>query len=115
MSYEELIKDIINKDHVNKLYNENDLPNIINGIKLLIICEHEVVDDCALTINVTQFLHYSSTDVAFYFNANRKQSKLREYHNKIIKKMKIGNDHNIFVETVLENDQKIVKEPVKKI
>ena len=61
MSYENLIKDIINKDHVNKLYNENDLPNIINGIKVLIVNEYDV-DDYDLTINYWNCIQKGTTD-----------------------------------------------------
>ena len=95
--YNELIKANIKSEHANKFYNEDDLPQIINSMKEYILKQY-VIEDCELTLEITQYLYYSSKDNSFYFNSNKKQTKLREYHNKILNKI------NIFVNTGIDTE-----------
>jgi putative phage-type endonuclease len=108
---ENVIKACIKKHHLNKSYNDENLSDIITGIKTEIQSQCEF-DDIKLSIMIMQYLYYQSKDGTFYFNSNKKQAKLREYHTKIIKKIN-KEDPNIFVDTqeVLPKDIEVENKP----
>ena len=82
------IKKYIKNEHINKSYNEDDVSNIILKINENVSKECNNNDPILIT-EIIQYLYYSSKDSTFYFNPNKKQIKLREYHNKIINKLNI--------------------------
>ncbi len=98
--YENVIVNLIETTHNNKLYTEAELPNIINLIKENVL-QHHNVEEQIITFSMMKYLHYSGKENSFYFNSKRTQIIQKEYHKKILKNIQ----PNIFIDTSTNNEK----------
>jgi len=101
--HETKVKEIIASSHDGKLYQDNELPQIISAIVVEAKKECDIEDEKITTI-VTQYLYFSSKDGKYYFNFKRRQTKKTEYHQKILNSVK---------DTTLHIDNISTFEPIK--
>lgn len=71
--YETKVKDCIKSQYDGKFYTNNELPEIINAISMILKTEYNVDDTTSNTI-ITQYLYYGK-DGKYFFNFKRKQTK----------------------------------------
>ncbi|QKF93790.1 YqaJ-like viral recombinase domain protein [Fadolivirus algeromassiliense] len=109
--HEKKIKDLIKVNHDGKLYQEHELNQVVNTIVLEIKKDVDLDED-TITTTVSQYL-YCSKEGKYYFNFKRRQTKKKEYHNKILSTVKDSsiklsptNDSNVII---IENDNDTIE------
>ena len=86
---EKIIKEIIQKDYHEKLYFENEIPQILSTIIEIIKKNHSIDDPSTVSTTAIQYLYHSPKTNKYYFNYKRKQTvKKRIDHNKIVSSVK---------------------------
>lgn len=79
--YETRIRDIIKNNHDEKSYNDYELQKAINDIATEVKKDH-IVDHDVVINSISQFIYCAGTK--YFFNFKRKQTKKREYIDKIL-------------------------------
>ena len=80
MNHEGKIKDIIKLKHDNVMYPETQLPEIINTI----LIDFDKVDTVEIVTLLSQYIFYSSKTSKYYMTSDKKQDRLKKYHEKLL-------------------------------